>query len=448
MSGPFTWAFTRQVHTNMDFGRLGHTCVVGLHWGDEGKGKIVDLLTEHFDIVVRFNGGGNAGHTVVIGEEKFALHLLPVGVLSPGKVAAVGPGVALDAGRILEELDALAKRGRHVGQSLKISDRAHLVMPWHKKQDILSESALGSGKIGTTARGIGPCYADKMQRATAIRMVDLFDRDGLRQKIERIAALRNTIFAAAYGDTEPMDPAAIFAEYCGYADRLAGHVCDTTTFFWESMQAGKRLLFEGANGMLLDIDHGTFPFVTSSTTSAIGVPAGAGVPTQTITSCIGVTKAYTTRVGAGPFPSELNNATGDQIRERGHEYGTTTGRPRRCGWFDAAAARYSVRLGGITHLAVMHLDTLTGLDQIGICTGYQVAGKPLPGFIADTALFEQAEPVIEYLPGWKQELRGVRVYDELPAEARNYVARIQALAGVQVSIVSVGPERTATLIRG
>jgi adenylosuccinate synthase len=431
----------------MDFDKLGHTCVVGMHWGDEGKGKIVDLLTEHFDIVVRFNGGGNAGHTVVIGDEKFALHLLPVGVLSPSKTAVVGPGVALDLAGIIDEIDKLAARGIAIGNRLRISDRANLVMPWHKKQDQLSEAALGDKKIGTTARGIGPCYADKMQRATAIRVVDLASPDQLRQKIERVTHFKNTMFSALYNDGQPLDARAITDQYLGYADRLRGNFTDSTLFLYDAMQAGKRLLFEGANGTLLDVDHGTFPYVTSSTTSAIGVPAGAGVPAQTLKTCLGVTKAYTTRVGAGPFPSELKNDIGQHIRDRGHEYGTTTGRPRRCGWFDAVAGRYSARLSGITDVAIMHLDTLTGLDRVGICTGYKTATGPLPGFISDAGLLEQAEPIIEYLPGWKQELREVHAINQLPEAARRYVDRIEQLLGVPVAIVSVGPERTQTLMR-
>ncbi len=431
----------------MNLAELGHTCVVGLHWGDEGKGKIVDLLTEHFDIVVRYNGGGNAGHTVMIGDEKFALHLLPVGVLSPNKTAVVGPGVAVDLGRMIEELDALAARGIVVGDHLKISDRAHVVMPYHKKQDMLSEASLGAKKIGTTARGIGPCYSDKMQRATAIRVIDLFNAEVLREKITRIVDRKNRIFAALYNDLEPLDAEAIFAEYRGYAARLAGNVCDSTRFLLEAMDAGRRLLFEGANGTLLDIDHGTFPFVTSSTTSAIGVPAGAGVPPQTIQACVGVTKAYTTRVGAGPFPSELDNEIGQYIRDRGHEYGTTTGRPRRCGWFDAVAGRYSARLTGATALAVMHLDTLSGLEQVGICTGYRTPEGPLPGVVADATLLERAEPVIEYLPGWRQDLRSARSIEQLPATTRRYLDRIEELMGVDLTIVSIGPERTQTLFR-
>lgn len=431
----------------MDFKNLGHTCVVGLHWGDEGKGKIVDLLTEHFDIVVRFNGGGNAGHTVQIAGEKFALHLLPVGVLRPNKIAAIAPGVALDLPRMLEEVDALAERNIHVANQLKISDRAQLVMPYHKKQDLLSEAALGKSKIGTTARGIGPCYADKMQRATALRAGDLLRPDRFREKLTRIVELKNKLFKAMYDDSEPLDANAIADEYLACAEKVRTNICDTTRFFDEAITAGKRILFEGANGTLLDIDHGTFPFVTSSTTSAIGVPAGAGVPASTLKTCLGVTKAYTTRVGAGPFPTELDNEVGQQIRDRGHEYGTTTGRPRRCGWFDAVAARYSVRLSGITHLAVMHLDTLSGMEKVGLCTGYKTAQGPLPGFVSDADLLEQAEPVIEFMPGWDADPREARSFDELPQQARDYLARIESIVGVPVAIASVGPDRAQTLIR-
>ncbi len=431
----------------MDFDKLGHTCVIGMHWGDEGKGKIVDLLTEHFDIVIRYNGGGNAGHTVQIKDEKFALHLLPVGILSDNTICVVGPGVAVDVGRMLEEIDALAKRGIFVQDNLKISNRAQVVMPYHKKMDVLSEQALGKKKIGTTARGIGPCYADKMQRATAIRVIDLMDSEVLREKITRNVELKNALFKALYEDDDPLNPKAVVDEYLGYAERLRNRVCDTTLFLDQTMQDGKRLLFEGANGALLDIDHGTFPFVTSSTTSAIGVPAGAGVPPQAIKHCFGVTKAYTTRVGAGPFPSELHDDVGQYIRDRGHEYGTTTGRPRRCGWFDAVAGRYSARLSGVTSVAVMHLDTLTGLEKVGICTGYETDQGPLPGFIADSGLLEKARPKIEYLSGWQEDLRQARSIDQLPEQARAYLDRIEQLLGIPVKIVSVGPERNQTLMR-
>jgi adenylosuccinate synthase len=431
----------------MDFEQLGHTCVVGMHWGDEGKGKIVDLLTRHFDIVVRYNGGGNAGHTVIIGEDKFALHLLPCGVLSQNKLAVIGPGVALDLPTLAEEIDSLAKRGIQIGNRLRISDRANLVMPYHKMQDQLSEEALGKKKIGTTARGIGPCYADKMQRATAIRVVDLLDADRFRAKLQTIVDFKNRMFKGLYAEQEPIDADAVAETFLGYADRLRDNICDSTQELHDAVHAGKRLLFEGANGTLLDIDHGTFPFVTSSTTSAIGVPAGAGVPAQTLTTCFGVTKAYTTRVGAGPFPSELHDDVGQRIRDRGHEYGTTTGRPRRCGWFDAVAARYSARLSGITHIALMHLDTLTGLEKVGICTGYRIGAEKLPGFISDAGRLSQAEPVVEYLPGWQEDIQSADSIDALPENARKYLDRLEALIGVRIAVVSVGPERTQTLMR-
>jgi len=431
----------------MDFHNLGHTCVVGMHWGDEGKGKIVDMLTEYFDIVVRYNGGGNAGHTVQVGSEKFAFHLLPVGVLNENKTAVVGPGVALDVGRMLEEIDNLAQRGISVAKNLKISNRAHLAMPWHKMQDLLSESALGNKKIGTTARGIGPCYSDKMQRATAVRVIDLLDHELLREKIARIAQYKNTLFNGIYQNPEPVDAQAIIDEYLGYAERLKDNICDSTEFFYESMQDGKKLLFEGANGTLLDIDHGTFPYVTSSTTCAIGVPAGAGVPASTVKTCIGVTKAYTTRVGSGPFPSELHDDIGQRIRDRGHEYGTTTGRPRRCGWFDAVAARYSARLSGMTHVAVMHLDTLAELEQIGICTGYEMSDGKTCGFVADSLALEKVKPIIEYMPGWQEDLREAKTISDLPQAVRNYIDRLEALIGTPIAIASVGPERTQTLLR-
>jgi len=384
---------------------------------------------------------------VQIAGEKFALHLLPVGVLTPGKTAVVGPGVALDLPRMIEEIEALAARGIEVGDQLRISDRAHLVMPYHKLQDRLSESALGNKKIGTTARGIGPCYADKMLRAPAMRVVDLLEPDAFREKLSAVVEMKNRLFAALYDQHEPMSAETIADEYLRCADKVRRCICDTTRYFDEAIQAGKRLLFEGANGTLLDIDHGTFPYVTSSTTSAIGVPAGAGVPARTVQTVIGVIKAYTTRVGAGPFPTELTDEVGQRIRDCGREYGTTTGRPRRCGWFDAVAARYSARLTGTACMAVMHLDTLTGLERVGICTGYTTEEGPLPGVVSDCRLMERVQPVIEYLPGWKEDLRGARTFEDLPVEARNYLARVESLVGVPVAIASVGPERTQTLIR-
>ena len=432
----------------MDFNQLGHTCVVGLHWGDEGKGKIVDLLTDHFDLVVRYNGGANAGHTVKIGDEAFALHLVPCGILHADVTAVIGPGVVLDPGVILDELSTLRKRGITVDGNLRISDRAHIVLPYHKKEDRLSEAALSSElRIGTTARGIGPCYADKMNRSTAVRFCELRDMDRLRPRIEAIVARKNKIFAALYNDTEPLSADAIGDELATQAEALAPFMSDTGHVMREAIAAGKRLLFEGAHGTLLDIDHGTYPFVSSSSASPAGVAVGAGLPASTVSTYLGVTKAYTTRVGGGPFPSELNDATGDAIRDRGHEYGTTTGRPRRCGWFDGVAGRYAVQVGGITMIAVMHLDTLSGFEQVGIVTGYRDGGDSLHSLAADPAVLERAEPIIEMLPGWDEPLSDCRTAAELPATAERYLQRIEQVIGVPVTIVSVGPERSQTLYR-
>lgn len=432
----------------MNFDILGHTCVVGLHWGDEGKGKIVDVLTEHFDIVGRYNGGANAGHTVRVAGERFAFHLMPSGVIRKGVTGVIGPGVVVDPEVLCSEIDELTGRGIAIGDNLRISDRAHVIMPYHKKQDRLSEQALSPGKrIGTTSRGIGPCYADKMQRSTAVRMCDLISGSVLRSRIEAILEQRNKVFAALYGDREPLDAGEVYDGCCRLAERLAPLVCDTTLFYRDAIRAGKRLLFEGANGTLLDVDHGTYPFVTSSSTGPAGVAPGSGVPAKTVKTCIGVVKAYTTRVGAGPFPTERDNEIGQYIRERGHEYGTTTGRPRRCGWFDAAAARYSAALNGIDHVAVMHLDTLGGLKEIGICTGYRLDGQDIEGVPASAETYARVTPQIEMLPGWQEDLRAIDSFDRLPDTAKRYVDRLGTLIGVPVSILSVGPERSQTIYR-
>jgi len=432
----------------MNFARLGHTSVVGLQWGDEGKGKIVDLLTAHFDIVVRFAGGANAGHTVRIGEQSFALHQIPSGILRPQVLSVIGPGTVLDLEILSEEIQRLRDKGIEVGRNLVISDRAHLVMPYHKKQDLLGEADLGATrKIGTTAKGIGPCYADKMLRTTALRVCDLYHPEQFRAKLNDIVNQRNRLFAALYGDAEPLDAGAIAQQWLGYAEALRSHVADTTLLLHERMARNDRVLFEGAQGGLLDITHGTFPYVTSSTCTAGGVAAGAGVAPSSIRDTIGVVKAYSTRVGSGPFPTELTDAVGDRIRERGHEYGTTTGRPRRCGWFDAFATRYGVILGGITQLCVMHLDTLGTFDEVRICTGYRHQGRELPLFTPDTYILDDVEPEYETLPGWESDLQDVRSFEQLPDAARRYVERLEALVGVPITLVSIGAERSATLHR-
>lgn len=423
-----------------------HACVIGLGWGDEGKGKIVDLLCADFDCVVRYNGGANAGHTVCIGDQTFALHLLPAGILHDGVQAIIGPGVALDPASLIEEIDALAQRGRSIDGRLKISSRAHVVMPYHKIEDRISESEAASGqRIGTTARGIGPCYADKVRRHHAIRMVDLLDATFRDERLPQIVATRRETLRRLFGSDPDLDVAAIIDDARVWSERLGPMVCDTTTLLENAMNAGRRLLFEGANGCLLDIDHGTYPYVTSSTTSAAGIPTGAGVPPRTVTRVIGVCKAYATRVGEGPFVTELTDATGDWIRERGHEYGTTTGRPRRCGWFDAVATRYSARLSAATEIALMHLDTLSGADSVGICTAYEIDGTKTDRMPCDTRTLQRAQPVFEMHPGWSESLRSVKRLGDLPANARRYMDRLQELVGVPIRLVSVGPERTQTL---
>ncbi len=433
---------------DMHFQSMGNTSVIGLQWGDEGKGKIVDLLTEHFDVVVRYAGGANAGHTVRIGDEKFALHLIPSGILRPNVLNIIGPGVALDLEITIREIDGLLARKIKVGDNLRISNRAHLVMPYHKKQDRLNEARLGASRqIGTTAKGIGPCYADKMLRSTAFRLADLYYPDEFRRRLTEVVADRNKTFAALYGDQEPLDASKMADEYLGYAERLRPHIEDTTETIHDAMAAGKRMLFEGAQGSLLDLNHGTFPYVTSSTCTSGGVAAGVGIPPSAVKSYVGVIKAYSTRVGSGPFPTELSDATGDRIRERGHEYGTTTGRPRRCGWFDAFSVRYAVDLSGITQVAVMHLDTLGSFSEVKICTGYRVGGKRLRVFSADIEVLRQAEPIYESLPGWDGDLTGVGSYEQLPAAARRYIDRLEELLGTSITLVSVGAERMATLHR-
>jgi adenylosuccinate synthase len=426
-----------------------HACVFGLAWGDEGKGKIVDLLCPAFDIVVRFNGGANAGHTVCVGDETFGLHLLPTGVLHEGVTGVIGPGVVVDPITLLAEIDALAERGIDVSGKLKISDRAHLVLAYHKIEDQLSERAADAGaRIGTTARGIGPCYADKMKRSTAVRFADLFSDDDLTGRVSRIVTQRKALFTAAYGDDDGLNAGSVMSDLATAKARLKSCICDTTELLHNAMDAGKSILFEGANGMLLDVDHGTYPFVTSSSTGPHGIWPGAGLSPLPLTCLIGVMKAYSTRVGSGPFVSELRDATGDRIRDKGHEYGTTTGRPRRCGWFDAVACGYTVRLSGATDIALMHLDTLGGFDQIGICIAYRLDGETLTTIPADVDRLARAEPVIEFLPGWREDLRSVRRFEDLPETTRAYVERVETLAGVPVSLAGVGPDRTQILVRG
>jgi len=426
----------------------GNAAVVGLQWGDEGKGKIVDYIAESADVVVRYCGGANAGHTVRIGDQKYSTHLLPVGIFRRGVMNVIGNGVVLDPEAMLAEVDAMAARGVAVSPAnLRVDYKTHVVMPWHQAEDAARETAAGDAGIGTTKRGIGPCYADKMHRTTAVRVADLVgDAKLLRERIARIAADRNTAFAALYA-APPLDGPAIADRYVALGQRLAPFVDDTSHLLIGAYRAGKRIVFEGAHAALLDVDHGTYPYVTSSSCSALGLFTGAGVPPQAVRNFVGIIKAYSTRVGGGPFPTEQANPTGDRIRERGNEYGTTTRRPRRIGWFDAVAVRYAVDLCGANHLAITLLDVLGGLAEIRVCTGYRLRGDLLPAYRADLQTLALVEPVYETLPGWTADISACRTYADLPAAAKGYVDRIEQLCGASVRMVSVGAERSATLLR-
>jgi adenylosuccinate synthase len=431
-----------------EVGDVPATCVIGLQWGDEAKGKIVDLLTERHDIVVRYQGGANAGHTVVTGGQTYKLSLIPSGILRRGVQCVVTGGVVLHPPSILAEIDGLIERGVEVGENLIISDRTHVIFPWHITEDQLVEGRASSAEaIGTTMRGIGPCYRDKVGRVDAIRLGDLF-RDGIAERIGRIAEHKNQVFAAlaSPSEFEPLDADKVVAEYEGYARRLRPHVADTTTFLLDALESGRRVLFEGAQGALLDVDHGTFPYVTSSNSSGVGIASGAGVPGRYMQKIIGVVKAYGTRVGGGPFPTEQANATGQHLRDRGNEYGTVTRRPRRCGWFDAVAVRYTSRLSGVDSLAVMLLDVLSELDEIKICTAYEIGGGRTTVFPSHVDDLRLAQPVYETLPGWRREISHVRRLGDLPANARRYLDRLGEIIGRPVEIVSVGADREQTIM--
>ena len=434
-----------------------HTAVTGLQWGDEGKGKIVDLLAADHDVIVRYNGGANAGHSVVIGDRRYALHLVPCGILTAGRLNLIGNGVVVDPPLLLEEIASLRAAGVTVDQNLRLSERAHVVLPWHKQADALMEAAMAAAageasKIGTTGRGIGPCYADKAIRSTAVRVVDLLDPAGLRLKLRRIAAVKNAMLAGlanlAGMPFETIDGEALAAEYAAHGAALAPHVADTAALLHEAMADGKRVLFEGGNGALLDVDHGSYPFVTSSSTTSLGIYPGAGLPGGRIGRLVGIVKAYSTRVGGGPLPTELDNAVGAHLRERGREFGTTTGRPRRCGWLDLVALKHSARLSGATELAVMLLDVLAGLEGLQICTHYRIGDRVIDRFPAAIEDLATAQPVLVKLPGFSAEISACRRWEDLPAAARAYVGVIENYVGVPVSTVSVGPERGQTLMRG
>ncbi len=425
---------------------MGSSCVVGLQWGDEAKGKIVDLLCDQHDVVVRYQGGANAGHTVVHEGVTYKLSLVPTGILRAGIDCVIGNGVVIHPPALLKEITRLESQGVHFGERLHISDRAHVILPYHLAEERLTEeSASKADHLGTTLRGIGPCYRDKVGRVHGVRMTDLFHPAVFRERLDRIIAFKNRLLAAMLPDFEPFDAKAVADEYLQHAEQLRPFVRDTTAWLHASLARGKRLLFEGAQGSLLDIDHGSYPYVTSSNSSAAGIAAGSGVPTRNIDRWIGVVKAYTTRVGGGPFPTEQDNETGERIRTVGREYGTVTGRPRRCGWFDAVAVRYSARICGSSEIAIMLLDVLGGIEELKVAVAYQRDGQRVTDLPASLADFEHCQPVYDSLPGWPEDITGVRSWADLPRNARNYVEFLSRQVGIPASIVSVGPDRRQTI---
>jgi adenylosuccinate synthase len=419
--------------------------VVGVQWGDEGKGKIVDILARDADIIVRFGGGNNAGHTLVVGEERTVLHLIPSGVLHRGKICVIANGVVVDPEVLVSELGALRARGYLTDDAcLKISDEAHLIMPYHKAIDLARERLRGKGAVGTTGRGIGPTYEDKMAR-TGIRFVDLLEEDTFREKLERNLEEKN-IYLRSILKEPGMEFDAIYDAYRRYGDLLRRYVIDTALYLHEAIESGRRVLFEGAQGTMLDVDHGTYPYVTSSNTVAGAVCAGAGIGPKSSQSIVGICKAYTTRVGNGPFPTEERGAIGERLRETGDEFGATTGRPRRCGWFDAVLVRQAARLNGLTGIALTKLDVLTGMNPLRICTGYRADGQRFTRVPASTRLLEAAVPEYEEMPGWTTPLSGARTVGDLPENARRYVARLEELTATPITMISVGAEREETIL--
>lgn len=417
--------------------------VLGTQWGDEGKGKIVDYLAQKADVVIRSQGGNNAGHTVVADGQSFALRLLPSGILFSEKTCIIGNGVVVNPEVLLEELDGMVKKGVTISK-LEVSTRAHVIMPYHIRIDEEDEKLRGNDKIGTTKNGIGPCYADKINRV-GIRIGDLMDRDVFYQKLKTNLELKNRLFATYY-NCEGFDFEEIFTKYTALAERIRPYVKDTEYSANQYIKEGKKVLFEGAQATMLDLDHGTYPFVTSSNPTAGGACVGSGVGPRMMSNIIGVVKAYTTRVGAGPFPAEQSNKIGEYLRETGHEFGTVTGRSRRCGWFDSVVVRYAAMLNSLDYLAITRLDILDGLDTINICKGYMYKGIELKEYPESLNILQDVEPVYEELPGWKTDISGCKSYDELPENARYYVERISQLVGVPLGIVSVGPDRSQTIV--
>ena len=416
--------------------------LVGAQWGDEGKGKATDLLGDRVDYVVRYQGGNNAGHTVVIGDESYALHLLPSGILTPDVVPVIGNGVVIDPAVLIGEIDGLEARGISCDR-LAISANAHLIMPHHVARDRVTERFLGKAQIGTTGRGIGPAYGDKMARL-GIRVQDLFDEKILRQKLELALRETNQLLVKVY-NRRALEVDAVVQEYLGYAERLGGHVVDTSLLLARALDEDKVVLLEGSQGTLLDVDHGTYPFVTSSNPTAGGAAAGAGIGPTRIDRVVGILKAYTTRVGSGPFPTELHDEVGEHLRKTGAEIGVTTGRLRRCGWFDGVIARYATRVNGLTDLFLTKLDVLSGLDKVPICVAYEVGGERLDEMPMTQTDFHHATPVYEHLDGWWEDISGARSVADLPVNARAYVERLEEISGCRVSAIGVGPDRDATI---
>ncbi len=417
--------------------------IVGAQWGDEGKGKATDLLGSRVDYVVKFNGGNNAGHTVVIGDQKYALHLLPSGILSPGCVPVIGNGVVVDLAVLFEEIDGLEARGIDTSR-LVVSANAHVIADYNRTLDKVNERFLGSRKIGTTGRGIGPTYADKMNRL-GIRIQDLFDEKILRQKVEGALELKNQILTKVY-NRRAVEVDEIVEELLSYVDRLRPMVADTALVLHEALADDKTVLLEAGQATLLDVDHGTYPFVTSSSATTGGACTGSGIAPTEITRVIGIVKAYATRVGEGPFPTELFDADGEQLRKNGAEFGTTTGRPRRCGWYDAPIARYAARINGVTDFVLTKLDVLTGWEQIPVCVAYEVDGERVDEMPMTQTGFHHAKPIYEFFPGWSDDISGARTFADLPQAAQDYVTALEKISGARISTIGVGPDREQTIV--
>src|SRR3984893_8213963 len=424
---------------------MGNIVVLGAQWGDEGKGKVVDLFSEKFSVVARYQGGHNAGHTVFIGERKFILKLIPSGILRPGVQAVIGNGVVLDPAALLDEMETLEQAGIDVRRQLAISNRAHVIFPFHRIVEKMSEGRQDRVPIGTTSRGIGPCYEDKTGRR-GIRIADLYERESFCAMYSALAEDKQ-LLARTFQINETIDYEKIRDQYLQFADRIRPMVCDTAQLLHEAMQSGKRVLFEGAQGSMLDVDHGTYPFVTSSSATAGGACTGAGVPPTSIHGVIGVSKAYTTRVGSGPFPTELPGAEGERIRKACNEFGAVTGRPRRCGWFDVPLLRYTAMINGFDTLLITKLDVMDQLGEIPVCTGYRLKGEEVSEMPATYRALEALEPVYQNLPGWQTVTRGITRYEELPKNAQAYLKFLEDRTGVEVGGVSTGPERNETIIR-